>query len=127
MTSTDTCSIYRAASKPYIWNINVFDTGIARVRWSMVLKPKFVPWRPALTLTGTSDYAVNTATGQITSHIDTWDALADNSYLSVSWVAAGQRLLCVCSRDCAACMFAWLWAAPAPPDLAMSTARHPSL
>jgi hypothetical protein len=53
-------------------------------RWSMVLKPKFVPWRPALTLTGTSDYAVNTATGQITSHLDTWDALSDNSYLSVS-------------------------------------------
>lgn len=50
----------------------------------MVLKPKFVPWRPALTLTGTSDYAVNTATGQITSHVDTWDALSDNSYLSVS-------------------------------------------
>lgn len=50
----------------------------------MVLKPKFVAWRPSLTLTGTSDYAVNTATGQITSHVDTWDALSDNSYLSAS-------------------------------------------
>jgi hypothetical protein len=51
----------------------------------MVLKPKFVPWRPSLTLTGTSDYTVDTATGQITSHIDTWDAISDNTYLSVSW------------------------------------------
>ena len=67
----------------------------------MVLKPKFVPWRPALTLTGTSDYAVNTATGQITSHVDTWDALSDNSYLSVSSVAAGQRPSCFCCRECA--------------------------
>lgn len=49
----------------------------------MILKPKFVPWRPSLTLTGTSEYTVNTATGQITSHVDTWDALSDNSYLSV--------------------------------------------
>ena len=70
----------------------------------MVLKPKFVPWRPALTLTGTSDYAVNTATGQITSHIDTWDALSDNSYLSVSRFATGQHPSCICSWTWAACM-----------------------
>ena len=86
----------------------------------MVLKPKFVPWRPALTLTGTSDYAVNTATGQITSHLDTWDALSDNSYLSVSPIAVGQRPSCSCSGTCAACMVHGCWAAPKPPDLAMS-------
>ncbi len=50
----------------------------------MVLVPKFLPWRPLLVLTGSSEYTVNTATGQITDHRDTWDALADNSYFSVS-------------------------------------------
>ena len=87
----------------------------------MVLKPKFVPWRPALTLTGTSDYAVNTATGQITSHVDTWDALSDNSYLSVSRIAGGQHPSCFCSRTCAACMLHGCRTALPPPDLAMST------
>ena len=49
----------------------------------MVLTPKFVPWRPRLTLTGRSHYTVATISGQITSHTDTWDGLSDNSYLSV--------------------------------------------
>lgn len=48
----------------------------------MVLKPRFLLWRPQLTLTGRSHYGVN-AQGVIISHLDTWDALADNSFLSV--------------------------------------------
>ena len=52
-------------------------------RWTMVLTPKFVPWRPRVTLTGCSHYTVAAISGQITSHTDTWDGLSDNSYLSV--------------------------------------------
>jgi hypothetical protein len=62
-------------------------------RWTMVLKPKFVPWRPSLVLTGASVYRVNTATGQITDHVDTWDALSDNSYLSLEGLALVLRSL----------------------------------
>ena len=51
-------------------------------RWTMALKPRVPLWRPELTLTGRSRYEVD-ARGIITSHVDTWDAVADNSYLSV--------------------------------------------
>lgn len=48
----------------------------------MALKPRLPLWRQELTLTGRSRYEVD-ARGLITSHVDTWDAVADNSYLSV--------------------------------------------
>eukprot|EP00208_Stichococcus_sp_RCC1054_P001927 CAMPEP_0206139532 /NCGR_PEP_ID=MMETSP1473-20131121/6270_1 /ASSEMBLY_ACC=CAM_ASM_001109 /TAXON_ID=1461547 /ORGANISM="Stichococcus sp, Strain RCC1054" /LENGTH=478 /DNA_ID=CAMNT_0053533357 /DNA_START=149 /DNA_END=1585 /DNA_ORIENTATION=+ len=54
--------------------------------WTMVLKPRFLLWRPQLTLTGRSHYGVN-AQGVIISHLDTWDALADNSFLSLEALA----------------------------------------
>ncbi len=48
----------------------------------MVLKPRLLLWRPELTLTGRSHYGVDAA-GRIVSHMDTWDGLANNNYLSV--------------------------------------------
>ena len=52
----------------------------------MLMRSKFLPWRPTVTLTGTAYYSVDCsgATGQIMSHRDEWDAVSDNSYLSVS-------------------------------------------
>lgn len=52
-------------------------------RWTMALKPRFILWRPLLTLTGQSHYTVDPASGFITSHTDTWDSLEDNNYFSV--------------------------------------------
>lgn len=51
--------------------------------WTMTLRPRFILWRPTLTLTGQSLYSVDPASGLITSHMDTWDSLDDNEYFSM--------------------------------------------
>jgi hypothetical protein len=58
-----------------------------RTRWSMIMKSRFVPWQPKLVFTGHSYYGVSTTTGQLTSQRDVWDAVQDNSYLSVEGIA----------------------------------------
>lgn len=58
-------------------------------RWTMSMKPgvngvnpfSFV-WDPTLTFTGTSIMSVNPSTGRFNRHIDTWDAVKDQKYLS---------------------------------------------
>ena len=49
----------------------------------MRLRQKLLPWRPALVFTGRSYYTVETATGRLAAQTDVWDAIKDNSYLSV--------------------------------------------
>ncbi|KAK9824687.1 hypothetical protein WJX72_012392 [[Myrmecia] bisecta] len=56
-------------------------------RWTMTMKVKAAPWRPALTFTGRSYYGVNLSTGKLTYQKDMWDAVADNRFLSVEGVA----------------------------------------
>lgn len=62
-------------------------------RFTMILRAKALPWRPAVTITGRSIYSVDTAAGAITSHREEWDALADNSFLSLEGLAYVLRSL----------------------------------
>ena len=50
----------------------------------MVLRAKYLPWRPSVTITGRAFYSVDTAAGEVMSHREDWDALSDNSYFSAS-------------------------------------------
>ncbi|KAK9834183.1 hypothetical protein WJX81_006360 [Elliptochloris bilobata] len=56
-------------------------------RWTMRLQQKLLPWRPALVFTGRSCYTVESASGRLATQTDVWDAIKDNSYLSVEGVA----------------------------------------
>lgn len=49
----------------------------------MRMQQKLLPWRPALVFTGQSYYTVDAATGRLASQVDVWDAIKNNSYLSV--------------------------------------------
>ena len=51
-------------------------------RWTMRLRQKLLPWRPALVFTGRSYYTVESASGRLSTQTDVWDAIKDNSYLS---------------------------------------------
>jgi hypothetical protein len=55
-------------------------------RWSMELQFKFLPflpWKPKAIITGTSDYGVDLTSGLIISHVDKWDAVENNQFLSI--------------------------------------------
>ena len=54
----------------------------------MTMKFRLLPWQPQLILTGRSFYGVSTASNKITYQTDVWDAVQDNSFLSVSFVNA---------------------------------------
>lgn len=49
----------------------------------MVLRAKFLPWKPRVTITGRAFYSVDTVAGIIMSQREEWDALSDNTFLSV--------------------------------------------
>lgn len=48
------------------------------------LAPLGPVWRPVLLFTGTSEYGIDPTTKKICSHVDYWDAIDDNSFLSAS-------------------------------------------
>ena len=58
-------------------------------RWTKLMRAKFLPWRPTVTLTGTAYYSVDCSgvTGQIMSRRDEWDAVDNSSYFSVRQAA----------------------------------------
>lgn len=58
------------------------QSGCTAHRWTMRLRQKLLPWRPALVFTGRSYYTVESATGRLATQTDVWDAIKDNSYLS---------------------------------------------
>ncbi len=42
-----------------------------------------LPWKPTLTFTGQTDYGVDASSGLVISHVDRWDALQRNAFLSL--------------------------------------------
>lgn len=67
---------------------NVKQTGEAEVttRWTMEMRFWLLPWNPEVVFTGTSIMSVDLATMQFTSHVDTWDSIENQEYLSVEAV-----------------------------------------
>ena len=60
-------------------------------RWTMDMKvatpgPLSQLWSPELLFTGTSVLSVNPATGKFSAHVDYWDSINDNRYLSLEAV-----------------------------------------
>jgi hypothetical protein len=55
-------------------------------RWAMEMAVQGL-WRPRLAFTGTSTMSVNPATGRFCRHVDTWDAIRDQGFLSLEGVA----------------------------------------
>lgn len=58
-------------------------------RWSMEATSRLapvLPWKPKAVFTGISEYKVDTVSGLITEHIDKWDSIEDNDFLSVEAV-----------------------------------------
>jgi hypothetical protein len=60
-------------------------------RWTMGMRLAASPlgalWAPRLLFTGVSILEVSPASGKLCSHVDLWDSLADNNYLSLEAVA----------------------------------------
>lgn len=59
----------------------------------MVLRSKALPWRPAVTVTGSTFYSVDTASGSIMSHREEWDAIENQSYPSLEGLTYVARSL----------------------------------
>lgn len=58
-------------------------------RWSMEMRaraPRGMPWRPTALITGTTRYGVDGRSGLITSHVDEWDVVSDQRFLSLEAV-----------------------------------------
>jgi len=71
------------------WQLHTVDvTGPDEVtaRWTMGMQLWLLPWRPYVVFTGRSFYKVNTDTGKILSHVDAWDVLKHNRFLSLEGV-----------------------------------------
>ena len=57
-------------------------------RWTMGMTPRFTPWVQKLTFTGRSMYTIDVLSGgKISAQRDVWDAIEDNSYLSLEGIA----------------------------------------
>jgi hypothetical protein len=56
-------------------------------RWTMTMYFIPLPWRPQLIFTGTSLMTVNEETGKFCRHIDYWDSVQNNEYLSFEAIA----------------------------------------
>lgn len=55
-------------------------------RWSMEAKSRFpplLPWKPTAVFTGTAEYKIDPVSGLITEHVDKWDSVEDNEFLSL--------------------------------------------
>ncbi|OIV97197.1 hypothetical protein TanjilG_28948 [Lupinus angustifolius] len=52
-------------------------------RWTMVMKFRLLPWKPALVFTGISVMGVNPENGKFCSHVDFWDSIQKNDYFSL--------------------------------------------
>eukprot|EP00879_Flechtneria_rotunda_P020106 GHRR01021146.1.p1 GENE.GHRR01021146.1~~GHRR01021146.1.p1 ORF type:complete len:321 (+),score=86.12 GHRR01021146.1:576-1538(+) len=64
-------------------DIQVTQPDEITTRWTMSLKVWELPWQPNLLFSGRSFYKVDPVTGIILQHKDVWDAINDNSYLSL--------------------------------------------
>jgi len=71
-------------------DIKQTNTWEITTRWTMSMKPgvngvnpfSIIGYEPQLTFTGTSVMGVNPETGKFNSHVDTWDAIENQRYLS---------------------------------------------
>jgi len=57
------------------------DTVVAR--WSMDLTAWMLPWAPTITITGTTTYLVDLDSGRVVQHVDTWDAISHQEFISL--------------------------------------------
>jgi len=55
-------------------------------RWTMGMQFRLLPWRPPLVFTGTSVMGVDPASRKFISHVDTWDSIEDQAYLSLEGI-----------------------------------------
>lgn len=55
-------------------------------RWTMTMRFALLPWRPELIFTGVSVMGINPTTGRFLSHVDYWDSIKNNEYLSLEGV-----------------------------------------
>jgi hypothetical protein len=69
-----------------IFDIGVTGTGRITARWSLEMRFRLLPvlpWKPTAVFTGTTEYTIDAVSGLITRHIDRWDAVEENAYLSL--------------------------------------------
>eukprot|EP00798_Chlamydomonas_sp_ICE-L_P010400 gene10400-8347_t len=66
-----------------LYSMKVTGPDEVTARWSMTMDFWLLPWKPTLSFTGDTKYTVDSDTGTILAHIDTWDALQENKYLSM--------------------------------------------
>lgn len=70
---------------------DIFQSGAWEIttRWTMTMGVPAFPfaWRPKLTFTGTSIMGVDARTKKVKTHVDTWDSIENQKYLSPEGVA----------------------------------------
>ena len=70
---------------------DIFQSGAWEIttRWTMTMRVPAFPfaWRPKLTFTGTSIMGVDPRTKKVKTHVDTWDSIENQKYLSPEGVA----------------------------------------
>lgn len=54
-------------------------------RWTLTFKARIFPWRPTLQFTGTSEYVMR-SDGKVIGHIDRWDSIENQKFLSIEAV-----------------------------------------
>ena len=59
-------------------------------RWTLSLRVRFLPWRPRVVFTGTSEYLLDLGNRRILSHTDRWDSI--NRQECFSWEGVGDLL-----------------------------------
>eukprot|EP00898_Chlorokybus_atmophyticus_P007464 jgi/Chlat1/7719/Chrsp66S07197 len=69
---------------PKFYLHDVKQTGDLEIttRWTMQMIFRLLPWQPQLTFTGVSIMGINPETGLFNKHIDKWDSIGNNEYLS---------------------------------------------
>ncbi|KAJ9505733.1 hypothetical protein QJQ45_029267 [Haematococcus lacustris] len=73
--------------KLHLHDIHVATDYLITARWTMDMTVKVLPWRPQLSFTGTTQYTVDPDVGYVTQHVDTWDALSNQGFLSLEGLA----------------------------------------
>ncbi|KAG2493405.1 hypothetical protein HYH03_008531 [Edaphochlamys debaryana] len=74
-------SLFNIAFELHTIGVSSVDTVTAT--WTMEMVFWLLPWKPTLTLTGRTVYGVDPRTGIVLSHVDYWDALNRNAFLSL--------------------------------------------
>ncbi|XP_071742278.1 uncharacterized protein [Rutidosis leptorrhynchoides] len=63
-------------------------------RWTTEMRYYGLPWKPLLVVTGTSVLGINPENGKFCSHMDYWDSVKNNDYLSFESLVDIMKQMC---------------------------------